>query len=141
MVDAAGLRAALAAQRGHPLVVNFWATWCAPCVEEFPDLVAAARAWRGRGVRMLSVSADDTKDLAPVRGTLARFGGPFSEVLVVGADPGPAEGIMAVVDPSWTGALPSTFVYDASGRQVQKRIGHTVDRKTLDQWLRPLVKP
>jgi len=136
VVDGEGLRAELAAHRGHPLVVNFWATWCGPCVDEFPDLVASARAWRARGVHFLSVSADDPKDLPAVRRMLERFGAPFDAVVVVSGD---ADAVISKMDPAWGGALPSTFVFDAGGRQVDKRLGGVVDQKKLNGWLAPLA--
>jgi thiol-disulfide isomerase/thioredoxin len=58
IVDLAGLDAALAEKKGRPLLVNFWAIWCAPCVEELPDLMEVARAHRADGAEVLGVSYD-----------------------------------------------------------------------------------
>ncbi|WEK34893.1 MAG: TlpA disulfide reductase family protein [Candidatus Pseudobacter hemicellulosilyticus] len=49
-------------QADHPLLVNFWATWCAPCVEELPWLDSAVRAFAGSKVELLLVSLDFDKD-------------------------------------------------------------------------------
>ena len=57
--DAAGRMVSLRAQRGHPVVVNFWATWCPPCVEEVPGLEAMANNLDGTDMRILAVSVDD----------------------------------------------------------------------------------
>ena len=59
-VPPAGARLALAALRGHPVVVNFWASWCWPCRAEVPILVRAWHAYAGRGVVVLGVDVDDT---------------------------------------------------------------------------------
>ena len=58
VADLAGLEQALAARRGQPLLLNFWATWCAPCVAELPDLLGAAEAFEPDGLRVLGVSFD-----------------------------------------------------------------------------------
>ncbi|HXM77534.1 MAG TPA: TlpA disulfide reductase family protein, partial [Thermoanaerobaculia bacterium] len=52
-LDSAGLRELLAAQKGRVVLVNFWATWCVPCREEFPDLVRLQRDLAPRGLRVL----------------------------------------------------------------------------------------
>src|SRR5206468_10448313 len=107
------------------------------CVDEFPDLVASARAWRARGVHFVSVSADDPTELAAVRRMLAKFGAPFDAVVIVAGD---ADAVISGVDSSWGGALPSTFLFDRAGQRVQKKLGAVVDRKLLDGWLAPLAK-
>ena len=56
-VDAAGLRQKLAQQRGRVIVLNMWATWCPPCVHEFPDLVKLDRAYQKRGVVVIGLAA------------------------------------------------------------------------------------
>jgi peroxiredoxin len=57
--DATGNKISLSQQRGHPVMVNFWATWCPPCVEEVPSLEDMARTLDGTDMRMLAVSVDD----------------------------------------------------------------------------------
>jgi peroxiredoxin len=63
--DAAGRTISLRAQRGHPVVLNFWATWCPPCVDEVPSIEELARRLDGTDLRLLAVSVDD--DWAAVR--------------------------------------------------------------------------
>ena len=54
-----GGRVKLSALRGHPVVVTFWGTWCSPCREEFPGLVAAHRKYREAGLEVLAVNQRD----------------------------------------------------------------------------------
>ncbi|HVZ88962.1 MAG TPA: TlpA disulfide reductase family protein [Polyangia bacterium] len=65
--DATGHTVSLSEQRGHPVLVNFWATWCPPCVEEVPSLEDLARRLDGTDLRLLAVSVDDDW------GTIRRF--------------------------------------------------------------------
>src|SRR5258705_894071 len=52
------VRADLAALKGKPVFLNFWATWCAPCMEELPDLAALAREAGGENMAFLGISLD-----------------------------------------------------------------------------------
>lgn len=58
-IPPAGRRLALADLRGHPVVLNFWASWCAPCRAEMPLLVKIARGYASRGVVVLGLDVDD----------------------------------------------------------------------------------
>lgn len=58
VVDLKGLEAAIAAHRGKPLLVNFWAIWCQPCVEELPEFLETGREARAAGGAVLTVSYD-----------------------------------------------------------------------------------
>ena len=63
--DAEGRKISLRSQRGHPVFLNFWATWCPPCTEEMPSLERLAAGLEGSDIRTLAVSVDDT--WAPVK--------------------------------------------------------------------------
>jgi thiol-disulfide isomerase/thioredoxin len=63
--DAQGRKVSLVSQKGHPVAVNFWATWCPPCVAEVPSLEAFANTIEGTNMRLLAVSVDDGWD--PIR--------------------------------------------------------------------------
>jgi thiol-disulfide isomerase/thioredoxin len=112
-LDAASLRQRIESHHGQPVVVTFWATWCAPCVKEFPDLIALAR--RRTDVAFVSVSIDDKQDV----GTLDRFVAlrkpPFP--VYRKADGRDSEFVEAV-DPAWSGVVPATIVYDAGGKRA-----------------------
>jgi len=122
-IDAEGLAAVLKrnATKNKPLLVNFWATWCDPCREEFPDLVQIDKQYRSQGLDFTAVSLDD---LTEINTAVPRF---LSEMRVTVptyllnvSDP---ELAMSRVDPQWSGALPATFLYDAQGKLVYKRLG------------------
>lgn len=60
--NAAGAAVSLADYKGRVVVVNFWATWCAPCVEELPSLAKAAETLRPEGIEVLALSVDRLED-------------------------------------------------------------------------------
>lgn len=95
---------------GAPVVVNFWASWCAPCVTEHPLLLALRDK---TAVAILGVNYKDQP--AAARRFLGRYGNPFA---AVGAD---ANGRAAI---EWgVYGMPETFVLDGSGRIVFKHVG------------------
>jgi thiol-disulfide isomerase/thioredoxin len=113
-IDTATLRALASDGRARVTLVNVWATWCAPCREEFPELLAAARAHAGDGVRLVLVSTDFPEQLPEARRFLAAHGVRDSSYVKHDSDQAFIDGL----DPRWTGTIPATFVYDAAGRRV-----------------------
>ena len=115
--DTAGKPVRLATLTGKPLLVNLWATWCAPCVAELPTLDALAGA-RGDTLRVLAISQDmgeGDKAAAHVKDFWDRKGLPH---------------IQPVLDPQGEASsqyqattLPTTIYYDAQGREVWRLVG------------------
>jgi thiol-disulfide isomerase/thioredoxin len=97
---------------GRVLAVNFWATWCVPCRDEMPDLIAVGRKLSGSGVDVALVSADFTSAIPTVERFLRRLAAPFPSFLEQSADP---QTFIDAVDPKWGGELPHTAVYSRDG--------------------------
>ncbi len=114
------------AASGKPVVVNFWASWCLPCVEEHPQLTALARQ---AGVAVFGVNQKD--DPANATRFLARHGNPYT---AVGADP---NGRAAI---EWgVYGTPETFVVDGKGIIVYKHVG-PIGEEALRQQILPALK-
>jgi len=71
VTDAAGYRQVLERHRGHVVLVDFWATWCPPCMQQFPHTVELAQQHHEGGLRVISVSGDDASDEAARAAVLA----------------------------------------------------------------------
>ena len=120
-MDAKGLAAAIAKDRGKVVVVNFWATWCVPCREEFPDLVRLEKAYRARGVAVVGVSIDLPKDMPKIEKFLATNKPDFPNyVKRAGGDD---QDFIDAVDPKWGGELPFTVVYGKDGKKARSLSG------------------
>src|SRR2546423_6636608 len=105
----------------RPLLINFWATWCDPCREEFPDLVKVDSDYRSKGLNFVAVSLDDIADIkTAVPKFLEQMKATMPVVLLNVNDPEPA---IKVVDEKWDGELPATFLYDKEGKIVFKHFG------------------
>lgn len=130
LADLAGQRRSLAELRGHVVVLNFWATWCAPCREEMPLLSRIHRDYERRGVRVLGAATQTIDELATVERAARRLDLAF---------------------PTWIGAttrhmrdfglghsVPATLVVDRDGQPVARILGLVVDaelRRLLDDLL------
>jgi len=89
-------------------VVNFWATWCDPCVKELPSFQAAYTRFASRKVKMIYVSLNSAKDIASVE-KFAEQKDLKPEVLLLSANN--ANVWINAVDSSWSGAIPATVLY------------------------------
>jgi thiol-disulfide isomerase/thioredoxin len=115
------LRGEVVKPDARAVVLNVWATWCAPCREEFPDLLRLRRAYSDSGLRLILVSADFEDQAGAERQFLAGQGVDFESYIKIGDDMAFIEGL----HPRWTGALPATFVYDGRGRLRHFQEGRT----------------
>jgi thiol-disulfide isomerase/thioredoxin len=129
--DATGVERAMSEHRGKVVVVNFWATWCAPCVEEIPTFSRVHAEHTGQ-VAFVGLGIDSPSNIA---GFNTRFK-PSYPLLVAGA--GGTELARAFGDAA--GALPYTIVLGPDGSVIASRLGR-VDEATLQKWIAPFVTP
>lgn len=101
----AGASVRLADLRGHPVVLNFWASWCPPCLTELPALVSAWNAQRPAGLQVLAINGDDERP-AVVREFTTRMALPFPVLLDARA---------RVNDRYRVTGLPTTVFIDSAG--------------------------
>src|SRR5690606_2175944 len=126
-IDAAGAAALRKNGTNKVRLINVWATWCAPCVKEFPELVETSRKFGSRDFEFISISADDPSDPAPVKAFLDKQSAGLSprlkhsveaegrktnSSLYTGAD---IDELMKALDPEWPGAIPHTVLIDTDG--------------------------
>lgn len=109
-------------------VVNFWATWCVPCVQEFPELVRAGQTLKPEGVDLVFVSADFPDMRDSVDAYLGRQGVTGTSFLKTGPD----DPFIAAFDSSWSGTMPTTFIYDAAGRRRFAHQGKVTESLVVD---------
>jgi peroxiredoxin len=104
----------------HPRLINAWATWCGPCVTEFPDLVATFRMYRARGLEVVSVSAD----FPDSRGEALKFlEARHASMRNVILDSDDSYALVDALDPKWPGALPYTILVAPGGDVLYRSVG------------------
>ena len=119
----------LADLRGRPVIVNFWASWCGPCIEEFPLLRDAAARHQVDGLAVVGVVYRDRSESA--REFMARHGGTWPAAM----DPGErVAGAYGVVGP------PETYFIARDGTIVARNIGQITEATLADQ-LAAIIQP
>lgn len=110
--DLDGNRVSLADLRGRPVVVNFWASWCGHCREEFPLLASAAATHRDAGLAVIGILFRDGAE--PARDFMARFGATWPAAI------DPDETVASQFGIIWP---PDTFFIDRNGVVTSRQIG------------------
>lgn len=151
-IDAPGV-ARLAKNDSNRLrLVNVWATWCAPCVKEFPDLVAMARRFSNRDFELVTISMDHPKMEPEVKRFLERQhvvpsarlkklleaeGRPSLNFLYNGAS---SDAIVKALDPEWPGPLPHSVLIAPGGKIVWRHNG-PIDPEALKNKILEVLGP
>lgn len=134
-IDANGAKALVKNGTKKLRLINVWATWCVPCVKEFPELVVTARKFDMRDFEFISISADDPKDTAPVKSFLENQRAGMSDRLrksvvaegrktnsyvFTGAN---TDDLMNALDSKWAGGLPYTVLVGTDGEILWRNGG------------------
>jgi len=118
-IDASGLKDLLK-PKGKPLLINFWATWCGPCREEFPDLVKIGTDYKDK-IDLITVSLDEASEInGDVPKFLAEMRSESPAYLLKTPDEGTA---IEIVSKDWQGALPFTILFNAQGETIYSKQG------------------
>jgi thiol-disulfide isomerase/thioredoxin len=127
IIDAQGYQKLLEQNRGKPVLVNFWATWCEPCRDEYPMLNELAKQYAPQGLKVVGVSMDDDGDLILMRRFLARYKPVFPNYRKkAGSEAAFRQAVLA----DWTGSLPVSIFYGKDGRQA----GHFLGEGTREKY-------
>lgn len=126
--DLAGRPVRLSALRGHVVLLNFWATWCGPCLSETPRFISLQRRYGRAGLAVIGVSMDD--DAAPVRAFQRRLGVPYP--LIMGDEK------LGLLYGGVLG-LPTTYLIDRKGI-IRARLEGEADPDELETSIRKLLE-
>ncbi len=122
--------------KGKPLLVNFWATWCDPCRDEFPDLVKLDNEYKGK-IDFITISLDFPEDInTAVPKFLAAMKAEMPTYVLITPDETAAIGS---VNKDWQGGLPFTILYDKDGKMAyvaQKVVKLETIRPEIDKLIK-----
>lgn len=120
-IDINGLKQQIAARKGKVVVVNYWATWCGPCVSEFPSLVKLYNANKTKGMELITISCDEARDTGKANAFLAKNGlqtGTFINKKAV-----EISDHLKFLEPKLADddavSIPRTYIFDRNGKLVK----------------------
>jgi len=118
-MDLAGVKGLLRNGSGKLRVINIWASWCGPCVAEFPELVEINRMYRRRDFEMVGLNVEGPKARDKVLAFLKKHQASFTNHVY----DGDVYALIEAVDPNWPGAIPYTLVIEPGGKLLYRRLG------------------
>ena len=119
-IDEAGLKELIKNPTDKLRLINIWATWCGPCVTEFPDFVSINRMYRRRDFEFISISADDPGKQEKVLKFLQQQQASNTNYLFSIDD---KYKLIEAIDPKWQGALPYTILVEPGGKIIYGKQG------------------
>jgi len=120
MVDIAGIENILKNETNKLRLINFWATWCGPCVAEFPHLIEINRNYRKRAFEMVTVSLDSPEKNEIVLNFLKKQ---YASIQNFQFNSDDKYKLIDAVDEEWPGSLPFTLIVKPGGEIVYKKLG------------------
>jgi len=120
MIDENGIKELIRNSSGKLRLINVWATWCGPCVTEFPDFVTMNRMYRQRDFEFISISADEPSKKEKVLSFLKDKNAANKNFLFSIDD---KYKLIEAIDPNWQGALPYTILVEPGGKIIYGKQG------------------
>jgi len=121
LIDLAGYNQLVASYRGKAVMVNFWATWCEPCRNEYPTIMALSKEYGPQGLAVVGITLDDDSDMSLVRRFLAQSRPDFPNFREKpGTD---AQAFYRGINPDWRGTMPQTDFYARDGHLARYLVG------------------
>ena len=114
-------------------VVNFWATWCKPCIKELPYFEAASAAYKDQPVKVILISMDAAEDLEKRVRPFVQKRGLKADVMLLDETDGNTW--IDKLEPKWSGAIPATLLFNNKRNQYE-----FVEREMTEEELQNLIK-
>jgi peroxiredoxin len=127
MIDESGIKDLVKNNSGKLRLINVWATWCGPCVTEFPEFIKMNRMYRRRDFEFISISADDPTKKDKVMKFLQDSQASNTNYLFSADN---KYKLIEAIDPNWKGALPYTLIVEPGGKIIYGKEG-TIDPYTM----------
>lgn len=119
-IDEAGVKALVANDSKKLRLINVWATWCGPCIVEFPDLVKINRMYRGREFEMVTINVEGSEKREKAHEFLKKQEASMRNHVFASGD---AYALVEALDPQWEGALPYTLLVAPGGEIIYRHMG------------------
>lgn len=126
-IDVAGLQSLLKNDSDKLRLINLWATWCGPCVIEYPEFINMHRMFSGRDFEFISVSADKPKSKDRALAFLEKKSSALTNYIFSEED---KYALIEAIDSEWNGALPYTVLVEPGGKVVYRQMG-TIEPQAL----------
>ncbi len=111
-LDAKGIKALVAENKGKVVLLNFFATWCPPCRKEFPGIVKFHEKYKSQGLEVIEISMNDASEKGDIRAFIREMKPAFPIYLAASTD----EQFYKAIDERWAMELPITLIYDRDGK-------------------------
>lgn len=113
-IDIPQLEALVAGNKGKVTIINFWATWCPPCLKEFPDIIRLYNDYNEKGLDVVAVSMNEPDEMEDIADFLEEHQPPFQIRVAATLDDEFYDGIKK----DWGGIIPLTLIFNTDGKLI-----------------------